>query len=121
MNLAIPVSSAGLQQLGTRIAGRVQLGLYSRTMRYGLRRDLSLSLERPSAKIPLSIRPLVEADVPSLLSMSNPQSDSRDQLEIAWRRAFLEKGAKSCFVAIDLRNGTPCYMQWLLSSAETDG
>jgi hypothetical protein len=107
---------ARLAQLRLRTAGRFEQGLSSSSMRYGLCRDLNVPLERPAAKIPLAVRSLLESDVPSLLSLENAQGDSRDKLEIAWRRAFLEKkGATGCFVAVDLRTDTPCYMQWLMS------
>jgi RimJ/RimL family protein N-acetyltransferase len=110
-----------LAQLRLRIAGRLQQGLRSSSMRFGLRRDLDVPLERPTAKIPIAIRPLIDSDVPSLLSINNAQSDGHDKLEIAWRRAFLDrKGAKGCFVGVDLRNDSACYMQWLMSSADND-
>jgi RimJ/RimL family protein N-acetyltransferase len=50
--------------------------------------------------------------------MDSPDADGQERLEIAWRRAFLAKGAKGCFVAIDGRNDTPCYMQWLMGSSQ---
>jgi hypothetical protein len=73
--------AARLDQLRLRIAGRLEQGLSSSSMRYGLCRDLNVPLERPIAKIPLAIRPLLESDVPSLLSLENAQGDSRDKLE----------------------------------------
>jgi RimJ/RimL family protein N-acetyltransferase len=109
-----------LEQLRIRIAGRLQRGLYSRSVRYGLRRDLTLHLERPSAKIPIAIRPLVDTDLPFFLSVDASQTDSRERLELAWRRAFIDKGAKGGFVAVDLRTDTPCYMQWLMSPRENE-
>lgn len=115
-----PISDAGgrIAQLQIRIAGRIKLGLHSRSMRYGLRRDLSQSLEKPSAKIPIAVRPMVETDLPILLSVEESRGNLAESLEIAWRRAFVDKGAKGCFVAVDLRDDTPCYMQWLMTSAD---
>jgi RimJ/RimL family protein N-acetyltransferase len=109
---------AKLEQLRIRIAGRLQLGLYSKSMRYGLCRDLGAPLERPSAKIPIEVRAATEADLRSLLTLGDSQNDDHDRLEIAWRRAFADKGAKRCFVAVDLRTNTPCYMQWLFNAAD---
>jgi RimJ/RimL family protein N-acetyltransferase len=107
-----------LGELQSRIAGRIQLGLCSKSARYGLRRDLSLPLEKPSAKIPISVRALVDADLGTLLPLYNDgKGDRRERMEIAWRRAFIAKGAEGGFVAVDSRTNTPCYMQWLLSSA----
>jgi RimJ/RimL family protein N-acetyltransferase len=110
--------SARLAQLKLRIAGRLELGLYSSFMRYGLSRDLNLPFEKPKAKIPIAIRPMIADDIGSLLPLDNSENDHREKLEIAWRRAFLEKRPQGCFVAIDVRNETPCYMQWLFSSKD---
>ncbi len=113
-----PQVGALFGQFQSRFAGRIQLGVWSRSTRYGLRRDLSLPLEKPRAKIPISVRPLVKTDIPLLLPAdSNAEHDRRERIEIAWRRAFIGKGAEGGFVAIDLRSNTPCYMQWLLSPA----
>jgi RimJ/RimL family protein N-acetyltransferase len=110
-----PQVSVRFGQLQSRIAGRIQLGFWSKSTRYGLRRDLSLPLEKPTAKIPISVRALVTDDLPLLLPTGNAGQDGRERREIAWRRAFIDKGAEGGFVAVDLRNNTPCYMQWLLS------
>lgn len=120
----LPVHSDGelgakLARIKNRVAWQLQLGLRSRFTRYGLRRDLSLKLDNPSAKIPITVRPLVGSDVPELLP-TDLQADRQEQLEISWRRGFLEKGAKECFVAVDQRDGTPCYMQWLMRPADND-
>jgi GNAT superfamily N-acetyltransferase len=114
-----PDVSVRLGQLLSRIAGRIQLGFCSKSTRYGLRRDLDAPLEKPSAKIPISLRALVDADIPLLLPAdNNGKLDRGERIEIAWRRAFIDKGAEGGFVAVDLRNNTPCYMQWLLSPAD---
>ena len=122
MSIASPLPSASgtdlkarLEQLRVRIGGRIRLGLYSRSMRYGLCRDLNMPLEKPNAKIPIEVRLATDGDLRSLLSLEESH-DGEDRLEIAWRRAFADKGAKRCFVAIDLRNDTPCYMQWLFNA-----
>ena len=107
-----------LAQLCARVAGRLKLGLYAQSTRYGLCRDLAQTIEKPSAKIPITVRPLRDGDLASLFS-----SDSRDlaeRLEVAWRLAFVEKGARGGFVAIDTRSDTPCYVQWLFSAREND-
>ena len=113
-----PHSEAGvaarLTQLQVRVAGKLQLGWRSQTTRYGLRRDLDLPFEKPAAKIPITVRPMVASDLDSLLALDGQTSPS-EKLEIAWRRAFVDKGARQGFVAVDARDGTPCYMQWLLS------
>lgn len=117
--LAYPESELGarLAQLRIRISGRLRLGLYASSLRYGLRRDLTQPLVRPSAKIPLAVRPLIKADLESLLFID--EGDTREEkLEVARRRAFAAKRAQGCFVAVDQRTDTPCYMQWLFSPAD---
>jgi RimJ/RimL family protein N-acetyltransferase len=109
---------AKLGEFRIRVAGRLQLGLYSKSMRYGLCRDLGVPFERTSAKIPIDVRPATDADLRALLSVDDHQHSNRDKLEIAWRRAFADKGAKRCFVAVDLRTNTPCYMHWLFNAAD---
>jgi GNAT superfamily N-acetyltransferase len=109
---------AKFEQLRIRIAGRLQLGFYSKSMRYGLCRDLGAPFERTSAKIPIEVRAATAADLRSLFSLDDSQNSDHDRLELAWRRAFADKGAKRCFVAVDLRSNTPCYMHWLFNAAD---
>ena len=104
-----------LAQIKIRVAGRLNLGLYARFTRYGLCRDIALPVEKPSAKIPITVRPLQDDDLTSLLSFNTSQNDRNEKLEVAWRRAFVDKGARGGFVAIDQRSETPCYVQWLFS------
>lgn len=105
-------------ELKTRIEGRLRGGFHSRSLRYGLRRKLDKPINMPEAKIPLSVRPLTEADVPFLFPAETSDVSLEERLEIAWRRAFIDKGARGGFVAVDLRNNTPCYVQWLFSPAD---
>jgi RimJ/RimL family protein N-acetyltransferase len=102
----------------TRLVGRWKDGLYAEFTRYGLCRDLALPFANPSAKIPISVRPLEDRDLASLF----PEDAGciEEKLEIARRRAFVEKGACRGFVAIDTRNDTPCYVQWLFGARDND-
>jgi len=108
-----------LKQLYTRIAGRLRLGLRFESTRIGLQRDLSVPFKAPDAKIPVSVRPLIAADLPILLALDAAASPE-DRFETAWRRAFAEKHMKGGYVAVDDRDGTPCYMQWLFGSEDND-
>jgi RimJ/RimL family protein N-acetyltransferase len=112
--------SGRLGALGTRLAGRWKLGLYAELTRYGLLRDLAYGFAAPSAKIPLAVRPLRHNDLPALFGHAATATDLAERLEVAWRRAFMEKGARGGFVAIDERSNTPCYVQWLFSPREND-
>ena len=113
---AVQGFSASFARLRVRVAGRLRLGPYHRSTRFGLRRDLEAPLNRPNAKIPIEVRPMAESDLEPLLSMN--QSDQGDRLEVARRRAFVARYPKGCFVAVDQRDGTPCYMQWLFGYAD---
>ena len=108
-----------LRQLSARINGRLQLGLRYESTRIGLRRDLTVPFTPPDAKIPISVRPLTAADLPALLAVDDTTS-AADTFETAWRRAFAAKHMQGCYVAVDERNGTPCYMQWLFGAGDND-
>ena len=109
-----------LAQLRTRLAGRFNLGLYATHTRYGLRRDLAIPIAKPNAKIPISVRPLEHRDVSSLFFNGGAEHDLAERLEVAWRLAFIDKGARGGFVAIDGRSETPCYVQWLFGARDND-
>jgi RimJ/RimL family protein N-acetyltransferase len=102
-------------ELAARLAGRWKLGFHAEQTRYGLLRDVSQKFAAPPAKIPLAVRPLQDRDLPALFGHAGPESELAERLEVAWRHAFIEKGAHGGFVAIDERSDTPCYVQWLLS------
>ena len=109
-----------LAQLRTRLAGRLNLGLYAKITRYGLCRDLALPIEKPNAKIAILVRPLENRDLSSLFRNDIAKNDLTERLEVAWRLAFIDKGARRGFVAIDSGSETPCYVQWLFSSRDND-
>lgn len=102
-----------------RIVGRLKQGSHSENVRYGLRRDLTQAIDRPSAKIPIDVRAMVPADLDFLLPADRGSSLS-ERLDIAWRRGFYRKAPHGCHVAVDLRDNRPCYMQWLISSHEAN-
>lgn len=109
-----------IAQIRTRLSGRIKLGLYSAFTRYGLCRDLTRPLERPNAKIPIDVRPLQDSDLDALFSLDASANSLEEKLEVAWRRSFVEKGARGGFVAVDKRSETPCYVQWLFSPQQND-
>jgi GNAT superfamily N-acetyltransferase len=102
-------------ELAARLAGRWKLGFHAEQTRYGLLRDVSQKFTAPAAKIPLAVRPLYDRDLPALFGHAGPESELGERLEVAWRHAFIDKGARGGFVAIDERSDTPCYVQWLLA------
>ena len=107
-----------LAEKSARVAGRLQLGLYATMTRYGLNRDLAVPLANPQAKIPIAVRRLEPRDVAALLSYDAAAASAQERAEVAVRRAFLAKGAHNGFVAIDQRNGAPCYVQWLFGARD---
>ena len=108
-----------LRQLRIRIAGRLHLGLRNESTRYGLRRDLAQPFPAPSAKVPITVRPLTEADLSTLLAIDDTTSPE-DRFEIACRQALAAKRIEGAYVAVDERNGRPCYVQWLFGTADND-
>lgn len=107
-----------LDQLRVRIAGRLHLGLRFEATRYGLRRDLNIPLKRPEAKFPISIRRLEKGDFSALFPVDDSVEEQSDKLEIAWRRKFAANRIEGGYVAVDDRDGTPCYVQWLFGAAD---
>lgn len=100
-----------------RVESRLNLGLSLRTLSYGLRRDLSVPIEHPSAKIPISVRPMRDGDLDLLLPADLPE---QERMEANWRRGFARNVGSGGFVAVDERDGSPCYMQWLLRPSQND-
>jgi hypothetical protein len=111
-----PSKGTWLSHIKLLIDGRLELGSRSTFTRYGLRRDLTVAITNPSAKIPISVRPLADSDLPILLP-DNQYLEHDERVQIAWRRSFYKKVPEGCYVAVDERSGTPCYMQWLLGSS----
>lgn len=107
-----------LSQLKLLVAGRLRLGFKSEFRRFGLRRDLATPHAAPPARIPIHVRPLAESDLPVLLPEDASHLEPGERLQMAWRRRFLAKVTGDCFVAVDERHGTPCYMQWLLGPSQ---
>ena len=102
-----------------RVSGRLEQGFYSEFRGYGLRRDLSEPLKKPLARIPISIRPLALKDIDILLPLEGNLADD-EKKQIRWRRHFHQKVPNGCYVAVDDRSDTPCYMQWLIGFKDNE-
>jgi RimJ/RimL family protein N-acetyltransferase len=90
--------------------------MYSDSTSLGLRRDLTIPFTGPSAKIPIAVRRLTEADDLSALDPA-PGLNADERL---WRLAqlrLLRSGVGLCYVAI-APEGKPCYMQWIMPSTD---
>jgi RimJ/RimL family protein N-acetyltransferase len=108
-----------LSRFKKRVEGRLEQGFYSEFRGYGLRRDLAEPVSTPTAKIPLTIRPLEQADLDALLPLDGDIPPD-EQLQIRWRRHFYKKIPHGCFVGVDGRDGRPCYMQWMVCAKDND-
>lgn len=93
--------------------------MYSDSTSLGMRRDLAVPFTGPSAKIPITVRPLaVDDDLSALDSAPGLSADER-----LWRLAqlrLLRSGLGTCYVAI-APDGKPCYMQWVMPSSANVG
>ena len=92
--------------------------MYSDSTSLGMRRDLSVPFTGPTAKIPITIRPLAEADDLSALEHTPGLPEDEAFWRLAQRR-LLQSGLRTCYVAI-APEGKPCYMQWVIPPAEND-
>jgi len=93
--------------LGTR--------LHSETFAFGLRRDLDVPFEHPTAKIPLTVRPLQPGDDLSILDVDTLGGGASDVMfERLSQRRLINSKLPTCWVAI-APDGKVCYMQWLVA------
>ncbi len=104
-------------KLGSRLHG----GGYQQDVSYGLRRDLRVPFAAPSAKIPITIREAMASDAALLFGGAQPDLAPQEKRELAWRREIHQAGIPKCFVAIDGRNGAPCYVQWQNAAIQSIG
>jgi hypothetical protein len=85
--------------------------IYRHGRSYGLRRDLTVPLAQPRGRVPIEVRPLHQNDVPRLFET---MVSVGEEAEMRIRRKHLSAGIPQCYVAIDTRNGEPCFFQWLM-------
>ncbi|MBI5931114.1 MAG: GNAT family N-acetyltransferase [Chloroflexi bacterium] len=93
--------------------------IYSDWTHFGLARDLTQPFEPAPAKIAVTIRPLKDSDVASLLAMDAPGISDRGPYVRMHRLNFLQANIGTCYVGVT-DDDTPCYMQWLMSAKEND-
>lgn len=110
------LASARARQL-QGLAHEVRRRFHSDWLHYGLRRDLAEPFEAPSAKIPLTIRPLRRTDLPILLGMNTDEMSERGPYVRMHRLNFSQEGIGQCYVAAT-ETDEPCYMQWLMPGSD---
>jgi RimJ/RimL family protein N-acetyltransferase len=114
------VSEGRLPDLKQKLAAHFARGLQSREVWIGLRRDLTRPFPAPNAKIPLAIREATPEDGAILFPSDLSGQAPADRAEVLWRRQVFAAGVRTCYVAVDARNGRPCYCQWLMSRDQND-
>ena len=99
-----------------RLWHSLRVRLFSRSLAFGLRRDLSVPFSAPSAKIPLVVRPLGPEDN---LSFLNPDPGIPDESanQRLTQRMLLAANMPTCWVAADAA-GSICYLQWLIEGRD---
>lgn len=101
------------------ILKEIRRRLYSDEISYCLSRDLTVPFEAPRAKIPISIRPLQESDIPVLLNMDAGKMTGEAAKVRAQRLLLFKSNIQQCYVAVTEDN-SPCYMQWLMGAEENN-
>jgi GNAT superfamily N-acetyltransferase len=94
----------------------IRYRVYSDSTSLGLRRDLRQPFEKPTAKIPISVRPIASSDDMSALD-PEPDLPPDEAMSRLGQRRLLGSGLRVCYVAI-APDGKPCYMQWAIPAAE---
>lgn len=112
------LASGNFADLKRRLSGRLNTTFHERHLAYGLRRDLTVPFVAPQAKIPITVREARDADAEYLFSLEVPGLIAEERQERAWRLAHFRKRIPTCYVAIDGRDGMPCYVQWLMSARD---
>ena len=79
--------------------------LYSNSSSLILRRDLSVPLKAPAAKLPITVRPLRASDLACIVK------------ERPRRYPVLRADIPTCYVA-ESNDGEICYMQWLIEARD---
>lgn len=99
-----------------RIANRV----YQEWISYGLRRDLTIPVEKPRAMIPLMVRELRRSDIPVFFPDDLSNLPRNEWAMDNYRKAHLAAEIPECYVAVDLRNNAPCFIQWLMGASQNE-
>ena len=116
-NLARALLASARARQPRGLAHEVRRRFHSNWLHYGLRRDLTEPFVAPSAKIPLTIRPLRPSDLPVLLGMDTEQMSERGPYVRMHRLNFSQESIGQCYVAAT-QSDEPCYMQWLMPGSD---
>jgi hypothetical protein len=101
------------RQLGA-IVGAVRHKIWSDTISFGLRRDLTVPFPAPDAAIPLTMRKATQLDIDRLANLDEPGICLDELAERRERREAFAAGMDGhSYVAVD-EHDTPCYFQMLM-------
>ncbi len=89
---------------------------WSRTMDFGMERDLTESHEAPPARVPIEVTELDDTLAEQLFNEDG--LDPASSFEMMSRRRFWNDGIPGAHVAIS--DGVPCYVQWAISGEHSD-
>lgn len=102
-----------------KIPGVVRHKCWSRTVSFGLRRDLTIPFTAPAAAIPIQVRPATERDYQVLFDANEPGVPLEEQHERRDRWLEVQAGMLKNFVAVT-DDDQPCYFQSLLYPNRND-
>ncbi len=91
--------------------------IYLKDLHYGLKRSLEGDIPTLPSKLDYDLHrasPQEMAEVFPLLSLDNPHSI----MEWVYRKVFYDQGLVNCYLARVKGTNDPCYLQWMVSSAE---
>jgi GNAT superfamily N-acetyltransferase len=115
---ALDLSRLVLSEGPAKAWSAIRYRVYSDSTSLGLRRDLRLPFDKPTAKIPITIRPISLSDDMSALDPEPDLPPDEAMSRLAQRR-LLGSGLRVCYVAI-ADDGKPCYMQWAIPATENE-
>lgn len=96
---------------------RLKRQIYSKTIFWGLERNLQTNSVHVPCRIEYSLRSASEEDMEEVLQKS--KSGSQESVyELIQRKWFYESGFHDCYVARTADSNELCYIQWLVSSAD---
>ncbi len=112
----------GLAMLRTKVARHLTLGPYSKRISIGLRRDLAVAVDPPTAKIPVRLRDFRQDDIPALFPAGGGAAAEGERADVEWRLRAAAHGVlpSRCYVLVDERSGRPCHIQWLTAPGYGD-
>ena len=93
--------------------------MWSSTTTWGLRRDLTIPFPAPDAAIPITIRPVTDADIATLFDLHDSAISDAEREERRDRISMIEQGLPFNYVAVT-EDDVPCFFQTVLYASDHD-